>query len=249
MNTKPIFFALLALAVPAFGDEPVKKDEASTTNAVATNAAPRWPALKTEKEKVSYAIGFDLAGFHMAHRDMLDKERMVQGFRDAFDAQKPIMEYDEAKELMEKFEKEMNAAEKRNTELEGVKNRRLGAKFMEENQKKDGVKVTASGLQYKVVKEGKGATPVPTDRVRFHYVVKGVEGNLLDDSHRLPKPIGASLHSLMKGWQEGLQLMKEGAVYEFYVPSDLAYGEAGAGRNIKANETLITELELVTIEK
>ncbi|MDB6026101.1 MAG: peptidylprolyl cis-trans isomerase, FKBP-type [Verrucomicrobiales bacterium] len=246
MNTKSIFFALLALAVPVFADEPIKKDEASKTNAV---EAPRWPALKTEKEKVSYAIGFDMAGFHMAHRDELDKERMIQGFRDAFDAKKPIMEYDEAKELMEKFEKEMNALEKKTTELEGVKNRRIGAKFLEENQKKEGVKVTASGLQYKVIKEGTGATPVATDRVRFHYVVKGIEGNLLDDSHRLPKPIGSHVRSLMKGWQEGLQLMKEGAVYEFYIAPELAYGEQGAGRNIKANETLVTELELVGIEK
>jgi FKBP-type peptidyl-prolyl cis-trans isomerase len=247
MKTKSIFFALMALALPSFADEPIKKDEASKTNAV--NMPPRWPEMKTEKEKISYALGFEMAGFHLQHKDLLDKERMVQGFRDAFDQYKPMMDYDEARELMEKFEKIANEKEKRNSELEAVNNRRIGAKFLEENKGKAGIQVTASGLQYKVIKEGTGGKPVPTDRVRFHYVVKNVEGVLLDDSHRLTKPITTSIRSLIKGWQEGLALMKEGSVYEFYIPSELAYGELGAGRNIKGNETLVTEVELIAIEK
>lgn len=254
MKTKTFLCAFLVAGLSAFAEEDHSKHDhakvppASGTNAV-QNAAPRWPVMKTQREKASYAIGFDMAGYHMQHKDMLDMERMIQGFRDAFESYKPMMDYAEAKELMEKFETEANAAEKRKTDQESVQNRRLGAKFLEENQKKEGIKVTPSGLQYKVVKEGNGAKPTLTDRIRFHYVVKNIAGETLDDSHRLPKPVGTSLHALMKGWQEGLQMMKEGSVYEFYVPSNLAYGEQGAGRNIKGNETLITVLELVNIEK
>ena len=246
MKTKSIFFALMAASLPIFADEPAKTNDASKTN-----MPPRWPEMKTEKEKVSYAMGFDMAGFHMQHRDLLDKERMIQGFRDAFDQYKPAMDYEEAKELMEKFEKIANEAEKRKTDEESVQNRRLGAKFLEENLKKEGVKASSSGsgLQFKVVKDGTGAQPTLNDRIRFHYVVKNIKGDTLDDSHRLPKPVLASMQSLMKGWKEGLQMMKVGSVYEFYIPSDLAYGEQGAGRNIKGNETLVTQLELISIEK
>jgi len=244
MKMKSIFFALMAVSLSIFAEEPAKKDDASKTN-----MPPRWPEMKTEKEKVSYAIGFDMAGFHMQHRDLLDKERMIQGFRDAFDAYKPAMDYEEARELMEKFEKIANDAEKRKTDQESVENRRLGAKFLEANSKKEGVKANPSGLQYKVIKEGTGAKPTMNDRIRIHYIVKNIGGSVLDDSHRFPKPVAASMQSLMKGWKEGLQMMKEGSVYEFYIPGDLAYGEQGAGRNIKGNETLVTEVELISIEK
>ncbi len=234
----------MAASLPIFADEPAK-----TNDVARTNMPPRWPEMKTEKEKISYALGFDMAGFHMQHRDLLDKERMVQGFRDAFDLYRPAMDYEEAKELMEKFEKIANDAEKAKTDQESVQNRRVGMKFLEENLKKEGVKAKPSGLQYKVIKEGTGATPTADGRIRFHYVVKNVKGDLLDDSHRLPKPVAASMTSLIKGWKEGLQMMKEGGVYEFYIPGELAYGEQGAGRNIKGNETLITEVELISVEK
>ncbi len=252
MKTKFFFTCLLGIAIAANAEEPAHKHESPGTNAVPNAAATgptRWPAFKSEREKVSYAMGYDMAGFHLEHKDILDSERMVQGFRDAFDGARPMLDYADAKELMDKFEKEVQELTKRKTELEGVVNRRKGAKFLEENKVKEGVKTTASGLQYKVIKEGTGAAPKADDRIRFHYVVKNVEGALLDDSHRLPKPVNSPLRSLIKGWQEGLQMMKEGGVYEFYVPSELAYGEQGAGRNIKANETLVTQLELVTIEK
>jgi FKBP-type peptidyl-prolyl cis-trans isomerase len=129
-----------------------------------------------------------------------------------------------------------------------IENMKKGATFLAENKKKDGVKVTESGLQYKVLEEGTGKTPKATDTVKVHYRGTTINGREFDSSYRRGEPIEFPLNGVIKGWTEGLQLMKEGSKYELYIPSNLAYGSRGAGGAIGPNETLIFQVELIEVK-
>jgi len=123
-----------------------------------------------------------------------------------------------------------------------------GEKFQKENAKKPGVKTTASGLQYEVLKEGTGKSPKATDTVLVHYRGTLINGTEFDSSYKRNEPIEFPLNRVIKGWTEGVQLMKEGAKYRFVIPSDLAYGPRGAGADIGPDETLIFEVELLKVK-
>lgn len=122
-----------------------------------------------------------------------------------------------------------------------------GEKFLEDNAKKDGVKVTASGLQYKVITEGTGRSPKATDTVEVHYEGTLIDGKVFDSSYRRKESIEFPLNQVIAGWTEGVQLMKEGAKFRFFIPSKLAYGSRGAGRDIGPNEALIFDVELIKV--
>ena len=119
--------------------------------------------------------------------------------------------------------------------------------FLDENAKKDGVTTTASGLQYRVIEEGTGAKPGPTDKVTVHYAGKLVNGKEFDSSYKRGQPIDFPLNAVIAGWTEGVQLMQEGAKYEFVIPSQLGYGARGAPGAIPPNATLIFEVELIKV--
>ena len=124
-----------------------------------------------------------------------------------------------------------------------------GEAFLKENAKKEGVKTTASGLQYKVIKEGEGKSPKATDTVKVNYEGKLIDGKIFDSSYKRGEPIEFPLNGVIPGWTEGVQLMKEGATYEFVIPSKLAYGERGApGGTIPPNATLIFKVELIQVK-
>jgi FKBP-type peptidyl-prolyl cis-trans isomerase len=134
------------------------------------------------------------------------------------------------------------------TEKEAQKNKEDGEKFLENNKKDSNVKVTASGLQYKVVTEGKGVKPNPTDKVKVHYRGTLLDGTVFDSSYERGQPIEFELNKVIKGWTEGLQLMTVGSKYILYIPYDLAYGTRGNG-SIKPYSTLIFEVELLDVAK
>jgi len=142
---------------------------------------------------------------------------------------------------MTTFEKDMEQKQKEAAE----KNKTEGAKFLEENKKKEGVKTTASGLQYKVVKDGSGAQPKATDTVTVNYRGTLINGTEFDSSYKRGQPATFPVNGVIKGWTEALQLMKVGSKYQLFIPSDLAYGERSVSPDLAANSTLIFEVELM----
>jgi len=123
-----------------------------------------------------------------------------------------------------------------------------GEKFLEDNAKKEGVTVTASGLQYSVITQGAGKSPKATDTVEVHYEGTLINGNVFDSSYRRKESIEFPLNGVIAGWTEGVQLMKEGSIFRFFIPSKLAYGSRGAGRDIGPNEALIFDVELIKVK-
>jgi len=212
------------LALPLFGQE-------------------KSPQLKDQKEKVSYAIGMNI-GLNLSRQKVdINPDILAAGIKDAIGG-KPQLTQDQVKEVMGQFEKDMEQKQK----TAGEKNKADGAKFLEENKKKEGVKTTASGLQYKLLKEGTGAQPKATDMVTVNYRGTLIDGTEFDSSYKRGQPATFPLNGVIKGWTEGLQLMKPGSKYQFFVPSNLAYGERSVGPDIAANATLIFDVELLEVK-
>src|SRR5213594_3094833 len=212
------------LALPLFGQE-------------------KSPQLKDQKEKVSYAIGMNI-GLNLSRQKVdISPDVLAAGLKDAL-AGKPQLTPDQVKDVMTQFEKGMEQKQK---EL-GEKNKTDGAKFLEENKKKEGVKTTASGLEYKPIKEGTGPQPKGTDMVTVNYRGTLIDGTEFDSSYKRGQPATFPLNGVIKGWTEGLQLMKKGGKSQFFVPSNLAYGERAVGADIAANATLIFEVELLDVK-
>jgi FKBP-type peptidyl-prolyl cis-trans isomerase FklB len=173
----------------------------------------------------------------------INPDVLAAGIKDSI-AGKAQLTQDQVKEVMTQFEKDMEQKQK----SAGEKNKADGAKFLEENKKKEGVKTTASGLEYKVLKEGTGPQPKATDMVTVNYRGTLIDGTEFDSSYKRGQPATFPLNGVIKGWTEGLQLMKKGSKYQFVVPSNLAYGERSVGPDIAPNATLIFEVELLDVK-
>src|SRR5216117_4517822 len=198
------------------------------------------PQLKDQKDKVSYSIGMQI-GFNLGRQKVdVNPDVLAAGMKDAI-AGKPQLTPDQVKDVMAQFEKDMEQKQKQL----GEKNKTDGAKFLEDNKKKAGVKTTASGLQYKVEKDGTGAQPKATDMVTVNYRGTLIDGTEFDSSYKRGQPATFPVNGVIKGWTEGLQLMKQGSKYQFFVPSNLAYGERAVSPDLSANSTLIFEVELL----
>src|SRR5439155_432938 len=201
------------------------------------------PQLKDQRDKVSYSIGMNI-GFNLSKQKVdINPDILAAGIKDSI-AGKPLLTQDQVKDVMAQFEKDMEQKQKQ----AGEKNKADGAKFLEENKKKPGVKTTASGLQYKAEKEGTGAQPKATDMVTVNYRGTLIDGTEFDSSYKRGQPATFPLNGVIKGWTEGLQLMKQGSKYQFFVPSNLAYGERSVGPDIAANATLIFDVELLDVK-
>jgi FKBP-type peptidyl-prolyl cis-trans isomerase FkpA len=150
---------------------------------------------------------------------------------------------------LQEFQTEMITKMVEERTKKAAENKEAGAKFLAENKTKEGVKTTESGLQYIVEKEGEGENPAAEDTVEVHYRGTLLDGTEFDSSYKRGEPVKFPLNRVIKGWTEGVQLMKKGAKYKFFIPSDLAYGDTGAGETIAPGSTLIFEVELLSIEK
>jgi len=201
------------------------------------------PQFKAQRDKVSYAIGMQI-GFNLARQKVdINPDVLNAGMKDAI-AGKPQLTPDQVKDVMAQFEKDMEQKQKQL----GEKNKTDGAKFLEDNKKKPGVKTTASGLQYKVEKEGTGSQPKATDMVTVNYRGTLIDGTEFDSSYKRGQPATFPVNGVIKGWTEALQLMKQGSKYQLVIPSNLAYGERAMGPDIGPNATLIFEVELQDVK-
>ena len=196
------------------------------------------------EERVSYSYGLMIAKQLTERGIDLDFDQFATAFKTVLEEGEPLLSDDEVSDTLDTYSKIL--AEKSAT---GVDRETLdaGKKFLEENLKKDGIKSTASGLQYEVITEGDGAQPAATDVVEVHYHGTLLDGTVFDSSVDRGETTSFPLNRVIPGWTEGLQLMKEGGKYRFFIPYDLAYGERGAGADIKPYSTLIFEVELFKV--
>ena len=238
MNLKLSLFALLAVLLSA------------CTNEV-TGQKERTIALATSADSVSYGIGTDVGhnlqmNLKQSGLDSMNMDAMFAGMRDAMDSSERI-QTDKVKAMVQAY---MVEAQKKMMAKEQVKAEATlaaGKAFLAENGKKPGVNTTASGLQYEVLQMGKGPKPGAADSVRVNYKGTLIDGKLVDSSYDRGQPAEFNLTDLILGWSEGVQLMPVGSRFKFYIPSDLAWGERGAGEKISPNSTVIFEVELMDI--
>lgn len=197
-------------------------------------------------EQASYSIAYFMAGQGKQAMPDLDMKAFEQGFRDGFsgDDTKRALTEEQMQKALEEYQKKRDADMVKELEEKAKTNKEKGEKFLAENAKKDGVKSTASGLQYKVITEGTGPKPKATDKVTVHYEGKLLDGKVFDSSYERGVPAEFQLNQVIAGWTEGLQLMPQGSKYELYIPANLAYGEEGVP-DIEPNSTLIFTVELL----
>jgi len=206
-------------------------------------------ALKNEKDKASYSIGTQI-GNNFKNQSMdVDVDLLAKGIKDALSGGKLLMTEKEIRETITALQKDMMAKQAERMKVAAEKNRKEGETFLADNKKKEGVKTTPSGLQYKVVKDGNGPTPRMADTITVNYRGTLINGTEFDSSYKREEPATFPVNSVIPGWTEALQLMKVGSKWQLFVPANLAYGEQGAGPQIGPNSTLIFEVELTAINK
>jgi FKBP-type peptidyl-prolyl cis-trans isomerase FklB len=203
--------------------------------------------LKDQKSKESYSLGYQFG--QSLKRQGLDihLEIYTAGLRDALSGAKPLLSQEEVNKTVSEVQSRVSVA--RQKELQEMADRNLseGKAFLEANRKKEGVKTLASGLQYKVLKEGSGKTPKATDEVTVNYRGALINGTEFDSSYSRGKPLAVKVDGVIRGWSEALQMMKEGSRWQLFIPSNLAYGERGVSR-IPPNSTLIFDIELISVK-
>jgi len=217
----------------------------------ACNKTASNESLKSdETSKQSYSVGYDLGQQiprAIGSLDKMDIDQFVLGMKDAL-KKTPQLTEEEIKTMVEQYRSAAMAERAKEISSVGTKNIEEGKAFLAENKTKDGVKETASGLQYKIVKAGSAKKPKATDKVEVHYEGTLLNGTIFDSSYKRGKTIEFGLNQVIKGWTEGVQLIGEGGEIMLYIPSELAYGSNGSGRDIGPNATLIFKVELIKIK-
>lgn len=204
--------------------------------------------LKTDKERLSYSMGVATATQMKRQSIDIDVDMVAKGLRDVLSGNKLQMTEQQIQETLAKFQKEMTAKQEEKNKHLAETNKKDGVAFLAKNKDRDGVKALPSGLQYKVITEGKGRKPKESDTISAHYRGTLIDGTEFDSSFKRGQPVTFPVKGVIKGWTEALQLMKEGSKWQLFIPSELAYGERGTGAQIGPNATLIFEVELVSIK-
>lgn len=193
-------------------------------------------------DKLSYALGLSMGqNFKGSGVDKLNADDFADALRAVYGEGTPAMTYDEAKQVVQEYFTNLQIKA-------GEMNAKAGKEYLANNAKEEGVKVTESGLQYLVVKEGNGKKPGPNDVVTVHYTGRLIDGTVFDSSVERGEPATFAVGQVIPGWVEGLQLMSEGSAYRLFIPSELAYGEHGTGP-IQPNSTLIFDVQLLKVGK
>ena len=242
--------AVHAQQAPAKSPAPPAKTQATPpAKAPAGGSQATTPAagFKTQKEKVSYAIGMEMGKGVKAQGLDLDPSVLAAGLRDALSGAKPQMSEEDLKQVLSSLQQEMRQKQMQAQEAAAMENKTKGDAFMADNAKKEGVVALPDGLQYKILTAGQGKKPAESDTVLCNYKGTFVDGSEFDSSAQAGKPVPFEVKNVIPGFKEVLQLMPVGSKWQVFVPSNLAYGERGAGGVIGPNATLIFEIELVSI--
>ena len=203
--------------------------------------------MKDEKVRVSYSVGYQVGGDFKRQGVDINPEVLLNGVQDALAGNDPLMPPQEMRTTLVDLQKKLAATQKQKMKAEAEKNLSEGKAFLEGNGEKEGVKTLPSGLQYKVIKEGSGRTPKADDTVTVHYRGTLIDGTEFDSSYSRGEPVTFRTDRVIVGWKEALQLMKEGAKWQLFIPPELGYGDKSAGR-IEPNSTLIFDVELISVK-
>lgn len=228
---------------PASG--PAKAPAAQAPAAQGT--APDSP-FKTQKEKLSYAIGMEMGKGVKAQQLDVDPSVLMQGLKDALSDAKSQMSDDEVRQVIAQLQQEIRQKQAQAQQAAAVENKTKGDAFLADNAKKQGVVALPDGLQYKILTPGQGKKPAENDTVLCNYKGTFLDGTVFDSSAQAGKPVPFEVKNVIPGFKEVLQLMPVGSKWQVFIPANLAYGERGAGGVIGPNATLIFEIELVGIE-
>ncbi len=204
--------------------------------------------LRTEKEKMSYAVGAQTGADMRQFGLDMDPDLVARGFRDAYAGRQLLLNDQQMSETIGNISRTISAKSGEMMKQDAEKNKQEGAAFLAQNAKKEGVKTLPDGLQYKVIKMGTGRTPKATDTVTVNYRGTFVNGTEFDSSYRRGQPFTFRVNQMIKGWVEALQMMPVGSKWQLFIPPQLAYGEKGAPPAIGPNATLIYEVELISIK-
>jgi FKBP-type peptidyl-prolyl cis-trans isomerase FklB len=225
-----------------------KTPTAKKTTTSATKPATGL-ALKTQKEKASYALGMKIGGD--LHRQgvstAVDPAIVARGLRDALAGTKPLLTEEDEKAALIQLQSQVVGAQQAKAHEAGTANRKQGEEFLATNKSKPGIVTLPSGMQYKILKEGTGPKPTAGDTVSCNYRGTLIDGKEFDSSYKRGQPTSFPVGGVIKGWTEALQLMPVGSKWQLFIPSELAYGDRGAGGDIGPGETLIFEVELLSI--
>lgn len=237
-----------AKAAPA-GSAGAQKAPAAKTGTAARPKTATVLTLKTQKDKVSYALGANL-GMNL-HKQSVDVDAaiIIRGLKDALAGGKLLLTDDEARAALTQLQTDLRNKQMEQAKAASELNKKEGSNFLTENKTKEGVVTLPSGLQYKVLTEGTGPKPTATDTVTCNYRGTLLSGKEFDSSYKRGQPASFPVTGVIKGWTEALQLMPVGSKWQIFLPSDLAYGDRGAGPDIGPGATLIFEVELVSIQE
>ena len=202
--------------------------------------------LDDAKQRISYTIGLNIGKDFKSQEVEIDTAALMAGVRDGIAGTAPRLTEEQMKAEVQSFREGMVAKQEAKQKAVGEKNQKDGAEFLAKNAKAEGVKVTASGLQYKVLKDGTGPTPKKESIVSVHYRGTLIDGTVFDSSYERNEPLTLPVGGVIPGWTEALTMMKEGSKWQLYIPADLAYGEEGAPPVIGPNATLLFEVELLS---
>jgi len=215
---------------------------------VSAAVAQDAPVLKSQKEKLSYALGMDLGNQLKKQSIEIEPALFSQGFKDAVSGGKAMMTEAEVRAVIAELQGQLQAKQVEATKVLAEKNKKEGEAFLAQNKAKEGIVALPSGLQYKILTAGAGNKPALEDTVVCHYKGTLIDGTEFDSSYKRNQPATFAVKGVIKGWTEALQLMAVGSKWQLFIPASLAYGESARGNVIGPNSTLLFEVELISIQ-
>ena len=203
--------------------------------------------FKSQQEKIGYAIGMNIATNMMQQKVDVDADQLAAGLMAVLKGEETVITQEEMGQILTAYQQEMQMKQMAEAAAVAAKNEKLAQEYLEKNGKQEGVVTLESGLQYKVIKTGAGASPAAESKVEVHYSGTLLDGTEFDSSYKRGEPASFPVNGVIPGWTEALQLMQEGDKWQLVIPSELAYAERGAPPMIPPNATLVFEVELLKV--